>query len=175
MRLDISSSDLDKVINDLNLLPEQVAKCTRYALDRTVEFVHGHLAKELSAEKRVKLKIIRDRLKIIRGNLRDNFRVINANFSGILVRDLGTPRQTAHGVSINGTIYNPHSFVASLKKGAKPGVYVRKTKDRFPVRSVRIPIYEDALRLLNDVVGPEATEVFKKRFEHELRRIWGYA
>ena len=175
MRLDISSSDLDKVINGLNLLPEQVAKCTRYALDRTAEFVKGRLAKELSAEKRIKLKIIRDRLKIIRGNLRDNFRVINANFSGILVRDLGTPIQTPHGVSINGTIYNPHSFVAILKDGAKPGVYVRKTEKRFPVRSVRIPIYEDAIRLLNDVVGPEATEVFKKRFKHELRRIWGYA
>lgn len=168
MQYDVGSSGVDDVIESLNMLPGQVAVCTSRALNRTCEFVKTRISSELSAETRIKLKIIRDRLKIVRGNFKDNYRVIDANFSGILVRDLGRLRQTRHGVSADGKVYNPHSFIASLK-GGRTGVYYRTTKKRFPVKSVRVPIFDKAISILKEVLDEETGRFFEKRFMHELQ------
>jgi hypothetical protein len=126
----------------------------------------------LSAEKRIKLKAIRDRISITRANKKNLQSLLNCNFRGILARDLGSMRQTPEGAKAGGQLF-PGSFIASLKPGAKAGIYRRKGKARFPVKSVTIPIFEEAIKIIEELVGDEARSVFEKRFRHEISRLTG--
>jgi hypothetical protein len=55
-------------MDGINALPEQVAQVAIFALNRTVEWMKGQVSRELSQEKRLKLKLIRDRIAIARAN-----------------------------------------------------------------------------------------------------------
>jgi hypothetical protein len=132
----------------------------------------GQVSKELSAEKRLKLKLIRDRISIARANKKNLQSLLNCNFRGIYARDLGSMRQTPEGAKAGGQLF-PGAFVATLRKGAKSGIYRRKTKKRFPVKSVTIPIFDEAMKIVEELVGDEARSVFEKRFRHEISRITG--
>jgi hypothetical protein len=81
-------------------------------------------------------------------------------------------RQTSEGAKAGGQLF-PGSFIASLKPGAKPGIYRCKTKKRFPVKSVAIPIFDEATKIIEELVGDEARSVFEKRFKHEISRLTG--
>jgi hypothetical protein len=143
-----------------------------FALNRTAEWMKWQVAKDLSAENRIKLKIIRDKIKIARADKRNLKSLLNCNFRGIFARDLGSMTQTPAGAKAGGQSF-PGAFVATLRKGAKAGIYRRKTKKRFPVKSVTIPIFEEATKIISELVGDEARSVFEKRFLHELKRVTG--
>jgi hypothetical protein len=81
-------------------------------------------------------------------------------------------RQTPEGAKAGGQLFSG-SFVASLKPGAKAGIYRRKSKERFPVKSVTIPIFTEAMKIMEELVGDEARSVFEKRFKHEISRLTG--
>jgi hypothetical protein len=81
-------------------------------------------------------------------------------------------RQTPEGAKAGGQLFKG-AFVASLKPGAKQGIYRRKTKKRFPVKSVTIPIFDEAMKIVEELAGDEARSVFEKRFRHEISRITG--
>lgn len=52
-----------RIIDSINALPEQVNQAVYFAINRTAYWLKSNIAKEVSAEKRIKLKIIRDRIK----------------------------------------------------------------------------------------------------------------
>ena len=163
---------IDKILESINALPEQVQKATIFALNRTAEWLKSQVSKEISKEKRLKLKLIRDKISMIRANKRDLNARLSCNFRSILVRDLPNVKQTPIGVRAGGKIY-PHAFIATLKKGGHAGVYRRKGKERFPVKSVTLPIYDNAVKVIENLLGQEAKQVFEKRFFHEIKRITG--
>jgi hypothetical protein len=165
-------SQIEKIVGSINALPEQVQQAAMFSLNRTAEWMKGQVSKELSAEKRIKLKVIRDRILIARANKKNLQSLLNCNFRGILARDLGSMKQTPEGVKAGGQLF-PGSFIASLKPGAKAGIYRRKTKKRFPVKSVTIPIFDEATKIIEELVGDEARSVFEKRFKHEISRLTG--
>ncbi|MDR2681595.1 MAG: phage tail protein, partial [Holosporaceae bacterium] len=98
--------------------------------------------------------------------------LLNCNFGGILARDLGSMRQTPAGAVAGGQLFE-HAFIATLKKSGRPGIYRRKTKKRFPVKSVTIPIFDEATKIIEELAGNEAAAVFEKRFRHEISRLTG--
>jgi hypothetical protein len=165
-------SQLEKIISSINALPEQVTQAAMFSLNRTAEWMKGQVSKELSAEKRLKLKLIRDKIKIARANKKNLQSLLNCNFRGILARDLGSMKQTPEGAKAGSQLF-PGSFIATLKPGAKPGIYRRKTKKRFPVKSVTIPIFDEAMKIISELIGDEARSVFEKRFRHEISRLTG--
>jgi hypothetical protein len=165
-------SQIEKIVGSINALPEQVNQAAIFALNRTAEWMKSQVSKNVSAEKRLKLKLIRDRIAIARANRKNLRSLLNCNFRGILARDLGSMRQTPVGAKAGGQLF-PGSFIASLKPGAKTGIYRRKTKKRFPVRSVTIPIFDEATKIIEGLVGNEARSVFEKRFRHEISRLTG--
>jgi hypothetical protein len=165
-------SQIEKIIDSINALPEQVVQAAMFSLNRSAEWMKGQVSKELSAEKRLKLKLIRDRIQIARANKKNLQSLLNCNFRGILARDLGSLKQTPAGAKAGNQLF-PGSFVATLKPGAKPGVYRRKTKKRFPVKSVSIPIFDEATKIIEELIGDEARSVFEKRFRHEISRLTG--
>jgi hypothetical protein len=172
MRTVSVDSQIEKIVGSINALPEQVAQAASLALNRTAEWMKGQISQEISKEKRLKLKLIRDRIAISRANKKNLESLLNCNFRGILARDLGSLRQTPAGAMAGGQLF-PGSFVASIKSGAKQGIYMRKTKKRFPVKSVAIPIFDEATKIIEELVGDEARSVFEKRFKHEISRLTG--
>jgi hypothetical protein len=165
-------TQIEKIVGSINALPEHVAQAAMFALNRTAEWMKGQVSKELSAEKRLKLKLIRDKIKIARANKKNLQSLLNCNFRGILARDLGSLKQIPAGAKAGSQLF-PGSFVATLKPGAKTGIYRRKTKKRFPVKSVTIPIFDEAMKIISELVGDEARSVFEKRFRHEISRLTG--
>jgi hypothetical protein len=163
---------IEKIVEAINALPEQVTQATVFALNRTAEWMKGQVARDLSGEKRIKLKIIRDKIVIRRADKRNLQSLLNCDFRGIFARDLGSMTQTPAGAKAGGHLFE-HAFIASIKKGAKVGIYQRKTKKRFPVKSVTIPIFDEAIKIIEELIGDEAGAVFEKRFLHEIRRMTG--
>ena len=160
----------DNIIREIESLPEQSLIAAIFALNRTAEWLKGHLSKEVSTQKRVKLKLIRDRISIQRANRRNPKATLSCNFKSVFVKDLSGVKQTPIGVSAGGKMY-PHAFIATLKKGEKPGVYRRKTTKRIPVKSVKIPIFDDAVKIIEYLIGAEAAKVFERRFLYEIRKM----
>ncbi|MBR1734620.1 MAG: phage tail protein [Alphaproteobacteria bacterium] len=172
MKYEPIDKQIKNLIESINAMPEQVAQASIFALNRVAEWLKGRVSQEVSKEKRIKLKLIRDRISIMRANKKKTEAALNCNFRGILVKDLASVRQTATGVTAGGASY-PHAFIATLKPGGKPGVYRRTSKKRFPVRSVRIEIYDEAEKIITELLGKEARDVFEKRFLHEIQRMTG--
>ena len=165
-------SQIKKIVADLNVFPDQIQKASIHALDRTAEWMKGRLAKDISAEQRIKLKLIRDRISMQKANKRNPQATLSCNFKSVYVKDLSNVKQTPTGVIAGGVMY-PHAFIATLKKGGKPGVYRRTTTKRFPVKSVTISIFDDASRRVETLIGTEAKQIFEKRFLHEIKRAAG--
>lgn len=161
-----------RIIDRINALPEQVNQAIYFAINRTADWLKSNIAKEVSAEKRIKLKIIRDRIKLRKAIKKETIATLDLNASAIYVRDLGVAHQTKVGVKVGGQIF-PHAFIAKLKPGSKEGVYIRKTKKRFPLKRVTIPIIEETQKAIENFLGYEAAAFFNKRFDHEIKRITG--
>ena len=132
----------------------------------------SEVAREISSQKRLRLKKIRDKITIMRANNRNPQASLLCNFKSVYVKDLDNVHQTPVGVVAGGIVY-PHAFIATLRRGGKSGVYRRTTKKRFPVKSVTIPIFEEATKIIDELLGTEARHVFEKRFFHEIKRITG--
>ena len=161
---------IDNIISVISDLPEKSLIATIFALNRTAEWLKGHLSKEVSTQKRVKLKLIRDRISIRRANRKNSQATLSCRFKSVFVKDLSGVRQTPIGVSAGGRMY-PHAFIATLQKGGKSGVYRRTTKKRTPVKSVTIPIFDDAVKSIEYLIGAEAAKVFERRFLYEIRKM----
>lgn len=168
----LANEKIDKIIEELNILPEHTQKATILALNRTSEWMKGRLSKDISREKRIKLKLIRDKIKITKADRRNPQTTLDCNFRNISIIELGKVQQNQVGTSVNGVTF-PHAFIATLHKGGRRGVYRRTTKKRFPVKSVTIPFFEEATKIINDLLGSEVQEVFTKRFLHEVSRLSG--
>jgi hypothetical protein len=165
-------TQIEKIVGGINALSEQASQAAIFSLNRTAEWMKGQVSKELSAEKRLKLKHIRDRIAISRADKKNLQSLLNCNFRGIYARDLGSMRQTPEGAKAGGQLFSG-AFVATLRKGAKTGIYRRKGKERFPVKSVTIPIVDEATKIIEELLGDEARSVFEKRFKHEISRLTG--
>lgn len=172
MRTVSVDSQIEKIVGSINALPEQVVQAATLALNRTAEWMKGQVASGISKEKRLKLKLIRDKIKIAKANKKNLQSLLNCDFRGILARDLGSLKQTPAGSKAGSQLFSG-AFVATLKPGAKAGIYRRKTKKRFPVKSVTIPIFEEATKIIEELADDEARSVFEKRFRHEISRLSG--
>lgn len=163
---------ISNILKTIHALPDQIQKASILALNRTAEWLKGQVAKNISQEKRIKLKIIRDKIKILRADRRNIRTNLNCNFQNIPIIELGKVKQNAIGTAV-GNLMFPHAFIATMNKGGRKNVYRRTTKKRFPVKVVKIPIYEDAAKIIGDLLGTETKQVFEKRFFHEITRVSG--
>ena len=102
-------SKIKKIVADLNVFPYQVQQASIFALNRTAEWMKGRLAKDISAEQRIKLKLIRDRISMQKASKRNPQASLSCNFKSVYVKDLSNVKQTPIGVIAGGVMY-PHAF-----------------------------------------------------------------
>ena len=163
---------LNRILETLNALPEQITRAMFLSLNRTADWMKSQVSKTISQEQRVKLKLIRDRIKVSRASQRNLQSLLHCDFLGVRAIDLGKPRQTNSGTVVAGRLFE-HAFIARLKKNGSKGVYRRVGKKRFPLTSARVEIYDDAVQIIEELLGTEAGAVFEKRFMHEIQRLTG--
>ena len=163
---------IEDIIRTINALPEQVTRAAALSLNRVADWMKSQTSRTISKEQRIKLKLIRDRIKVSRASKRSLQSLLNCDFQGVKAIDLGKPRQTKPGTVVAGRLFK-HAFIARLKKGGAEGVYRRVGKKRFPLISARVEIYDDAVNIVSDLLGTEAGAVFEKRFVHEIQRLTG--
>lgn len=168
----------EEIEREFHLLPEQMNQAIMKALNKTAEFLKRRLTKEIASHERIKLKTIRDRIKIFRAKKMKLSSMLDCNFSGIPVTVLGTPYQTKPGAMIGNRLFKG-AFVAFLKKDGTAGVYRRKTKARFPLKKERLDreLYNYATKIMSDLVGENYDEsvwnIFESTFFQELENITG--
>lgn len=161
---------IDRISDSIDAMPEVAARAAVYALNRTAGWLKEQIADEVSKEKRIKLQLIRDRIKVLIANKRRMSTTLKCDFRGIMVSDLRNAKQTPQGVVAGGILY-PHAFIATIKKGGLDGVYRRVGRERFPVRAVRLSIYEEAERAITELLDKKARNYFEYRFLHEVKRL----
>ena len=162
----------EQLIKQLQALPDQINRASVLALNRTATFIKKTGAAEISAAQRFKIKIIRDRIRIVRASKKNLFALLYCDFRGIRADKLGTPRQTQPGAVAGGQLFSG-AFVARLRNDKTPGIYRRVTKKRFPIKAERIEIFEKAENIMQGICNKEAQKVFNERFAHEITRITG--
>jgi hypothetical protein len=87
---------------------------------------------------------------------------------------LGNPRQTKQGVKIGrhmftGAFYEEvYKGVAHSKLGSGKNIYKRVSKQRHPVKVVRVWISSEVNRIVEGKYSTVAVPVFSQRFHHEL-------
>ena len=177
MRLDVQKQ-IDRLLKDIELLPNDINKACIFALNRTADWLKGQTSKDVAREKRIKLKLIRQRIRIARANKNKLNTVLDCDFFGVKAIDLGTPRQDALGTHA-GEHFFRHAFPAILKKkelrtgNEKQGIYLRKGRSRFPVKAARLEIFQEASKKVKELLGSGAGDEFEKRFIHEMHRLTG--
>ncbi len=124
-------NQIKRIVADLNAFPDQIQKASIHALDRTAEWMKGRLAKDISAEQRIKLKLIRDRIVMQKANKRNLQTTLLCNFKSVYVKDLSNVKQTPTGVVAGGVMY-PHAFIATLKKRRKTGSLSKDNNKKIP-------------------------------------------
>ena len=65
------------------------------------------------------------------------------------------------------------AFVATMKSGHK-GVFKRKGKERLPIKELYITLDRYASRVISLLIDQESEEVFRKNFEHQIKRLTGW-
>lgn len=172
-RFEISttSAQLDKIVSSIKALPDQVNRASMFAINRTAEWLKSSVAKEISAQKRIKLKVIRDRLKITKANKNQLSARINANMWALKGKDLGNMSQTPLGAKAGKYMFKG-AFVATMKSGHK-GVFRRKTTQRLPIKEMYVPMDNYASKLIKTFIDEQSQAVFEKIFEQQIKRLTG--
>lgn len=166
-------AQIEKIIEDLNVFPEHVMTAAIDALNRTGDWLKNNIAKEVSAEQRIKLKMIRDRIVMRRASKNNLETKLSCKLTKVYVKDFDDVKQTPVGVRAGGVMYS-HAFIADLRGFGRKGVYRRVGKDRFPVKSVTVELLSnDVINRIEDLVGTEAKGIFEKRFLHNLTKLTG--
>jgi hypothetical protein len=173
--LNVRTVGFDQAIQAIGATERQVKTAAVRAINKTAVWAQSKSAKEISAETKIKLKLIRQRLRLIRANSSSLKAFILAKLYGIQAAKLGRGapggiKQNASGASVANHSF-PGAFVAKMPKSGHVGIYKRKTSKRLPIQEQHVQIDPPASEIIRKNVENEAAEIFIKYFKHELEYV----
>jgi hypothetical protein len=167
-RIDIDvAGNLDKTLEILGATEAQVRTAAMRAINKTALWVRSQSAKKISKQRQIQLKLIRQKLRIIKANMAVLRAFVVASLYGIKASKLGAPKQNATGASV-GKHQFPGAFVAKMPKSGHVGIFKRKTFKRLPIQEQYVQLEPEASKIIRETVENEASAVFVKYFDHEL-------
>lgn len=169
-KLDIQKQ-IKKITADFNALPEYLEKAASRGLNKTANWLKGKVSKDISKSKRIKLKIVRERIEIFRAYKHNLQAVFRINDLSIPVIKFSNVVQTDKGI-VAGGYFLKSAFFATMKRGNK-GVYKRVGKKRLPIYEQKISLSEDLEKVLKQILESNLENQFEKYFEHEFKYITG--
>lgn len=152
MQIDVQH-DLDSLEKNLDALGRKVFRpAINSALNKTGTKKTNESVTEVSIIKRVKRKLIKERVRIRRSNVRILYFEARANYRGITWHSLGAKVIKGRGKSKRtfgikaGTGKNAHkhpgAFLGVSSKSGNEQVFIRKTYERKPLEVLRISLYQ---------------------------------
>lgn len=169
-------SNIDQVVRDLRAVNSKVIdKAVVRTLNRVIASCKSAGVKAIAKETGIKQKTVRPKIDIEKANfLRQEAHAVPMGRPFRLVHFNAV--QTAAGVSANAwgvkRVY-PHTFLADVAAGTgrTQGVFVRKTKERYPIRQLYGPGIKQTFAKphILKVLENKADERFNKEFEANLK------
>ena len=74
---------IEDIIRTINALPEQVTRAAALSLNRVADWMKSQTSRTISKEQRIKLKLIRDRIKVSRASQRNLQSLLHCDFRGV--------------------------------------------------------------------------------------------
>lgn len=168
---DVDTSDIARLVADLQASEKQVRLSINRALRRTAGTLRVRASKGLQSELQLRLAgALRKRLREIKLRAKGNASEIGLWFG---MNDLpvsafkGSPKEYAGGATFRSVEF-PGAFVAN-GKGGKRTIYKRVGSGRLPIAEQTMPIKDQADVFVEDVIFPDVVEIFMKNFTADLR------
>ena len=149
---------------------QQIRTAAIRAINKTALWVQAQSAREISKQKKILLKLVRQRLKVIKSSRQALKAFIIANFYGIKATKLGSPRQDSIGSSVGAHKF-PGAFVAKMPKTGHVGIFKRKGRSRLPIQEQYVELNPEATEIIEKNIENEARQVFQKYFDHEFEYV----
>jgi hypothetical protein len=160
--------NFDQVVEAIGATEAQIRIAAMRAINKTALWILSQSAREISNETKIKLKLIRQKLRVVKASRETLKAFIMGSLYAIKSIKLGNPRQTASGVTI-GVHKFPGSFIARMPKTGHVGVFKRKTSRRLPIQEQYVFMGTNSSNIIRHYVDDEAPVVFMRYFEHEIR------
>lgn len=167
------AGNFEQTLEMFGATEQQVRTAAMRAINKTALWVQSKSAREISEQKKIQLKLIRQKLKVLKSNRQALKALVIASLYGIKASKLGAVRQNASGSSV-GSHQFPGAFVAKMpKSGATTaagsvGIFKRKTAKRLPIQAQYVQINPEASNIIRENIEKEASHVFNKYFSHEF-------
>ncbi|MDA0938795.1 MAG: phage tail protein, partial [Proteobacteria bacterium] len=116
--------DIDQIIKQMHGTEAQVKLASMRALNKTALWLKSQSVKEISTQKKLQQKIIRERLKLVKASKSSLKALVVASLYGIKASLLGSMRQTAIGAKAGKSQFTG-AFVATMPTGHW-GIFKRK-------------------------------------------------
>jgi hypothetical protein len=139
------------------------------ALNKTALWLKTQSVREISSQKRIQQKLIRERLRIVKANRNSLKSLVIASLYGIKASKLGRMHQTSKGAKAGNYEFSG-AFIAKMPMG-HIGIYKRKTKRRLPIKELTVPLEPVASNIIKAFVDTDAAKKFNEYFRHELKFI----
>ena len=162
--------NFDRAIEAIGATEQQVRTAAMRAINKTALWVQSKSAREISEQRKIQLKLIRQKLKVAKSNRQILKAFVMANLYGIKASKLGIPRQNASGSSVGNRQF-PGAFVAKMPKFGHIGIYKRKTAKRLPIQEQYVQLNPEASEIIRKNIENEASQVFMKNFDHEFEYV----
>lgn len=162
----------EKIPNTLNRLQRNIDRAKTLALNRTATELRTRVVRMLNERTGYQQKLIRERFvltRATRGTLTARLRI-----TGKAIPLIKLPsKQTPAGVVVmtgKGSLHFPSGFIATMPSGHR-GVYMRKRRQRLPIKEMYGPSLQREFAALFSELRPIAIELFHKNFQHEMSRL----
>jgi hypothetical protein len=161
------AGDFNRMVEAIGATESQVRTAAMRAINKTALWMQSKSAREISEQKKIQLKLIRQKLKVVKSNRQSLRAFVIANLYGIKASKLGISRQNATGASV-GKHQFPGAFVARMPRTGHVGIYKRKTAKRLPIQEQYVQLNPEASQIIQQTIENEASHIFRKYFDHEV-------
>lgn len=171
VRIDVDTSDIARLVAELQASEKQVKLSINRALRRTAGTLRVRASKGLVSELGLRRAgEIRRRLRDIKLRAKGDASQIGIWFglNDLPVRAFkGTPKEYAGGATFR-SIEFPGAFVAKGKSGRRT-IFKRSGRGQFPIVEQTVPIKEQGDVFVEDELFPDVVGIFMKNFAADLR------
>jgi hypothetical protein len=162
-----AAGDFNHVVEAVGATESQIRTAAMRAINKTALWIQSKSARKISGQKKIQMKLIRQKLKIVKSNRQTLRAFVVANLYGIKASKLGALKQNAGGASV-GKHQFPGSFVAKMPRTGHVGIFKRKTAKRLPIQEQYVQLNPEASQIIQQTIENEASHIFRKYFDHEL-------
>ncbi|MEM7197678.1 MAG: phage tail protein [Pseudomonadota bacterium] len=144
----------------------------RRAVNKTARWLIVQAARDVASKHKLSVGAVKKQMRLQSASGSNLTARLGVRIVGMNMIHARGARQNNRGVRAGGKQYDG-AFIATMPKTGKHGVFIRKTKDRLPIRQVTFPIFGGLRDFLRDALGDSAEARLQETFDREFAYIRG--